>query len=98
MVDARRVVVAATGGVRESVVGVVYELEFAGAFTSFGRVRGDAVRMGFERSSVWILLLATHFYRKGRKGREMGGTVCKHLGSAAVLLSRLFLTLHLRCC
>lgn len=48
MVDARGVVVLAARGFRQSVVGVVYELEFAGSFVAFGGVGGDAVGVRFE--------------------------------------------------
>ena len=47
MVDACGVVVSAAGGLGEGVVGVVYELEFAGSFGAFWRVGGDAVGVGF---------------------------------------------------
>jgi hypothetical protein len=47
VVDPGGVVVAAAGGVRERVVGVVYYLELAGSFRAFWGVGGDAVGMGF---------------------------------------------------
>jgi hypothetical protein len=47
VVDSCSVVVSATGGLREGVVGVVYDLEFAGSFGAFWRVGGDAVGVGF---------------------------------------------------
>ena len=51
MVGSRGVVVAATGGVGEGVVGVIYELEFAGSFGAFWGVGRDAVRMCSESCS-----------------------------------------------
>jgi hypothetical protein len=47
VVDACGVVVSAAGGLREGVVGVVYELEFAGSFGTLWGVGGDAVGVGF---------------------------------------------------
>jgi len=51
MIDACGVVVFATGGVRECIVGVIYDLEFAGSLGTFWRVGGDAVGVGFEGCS-----------------------------------------------
>lgn len=51
MEGAGGVVVFAAGGVGEGVVGVVYELEFAGSFCAFWRVGGNAVGVGFESCS-----------------------------------------------
>ena len=48
MVDARGIVVFATGGVGQGVVGVVYELKFTGSFFSFGGVGCYSIRVGFE--------------------------------------------------
>jgi hypothetical protein len=47
VVDSCGVVVSAAGGLREGVVGVVYELEFAGSFGAFWGVGGDAVGVCF---------------------------------------------------
>lgn len=44
-----RVVVSSSRGVRESVVGVVNELELAGSRGALGRVRGDAVGVRLQR-------------------------------------------------
>ena len=48
MVGTRGIVVAAAGGLREGVVGVIYLLEFLGAGGAFGGVGGDAVGVGFQ--------------------------------------------------
>lgn len=44
---ARGVVVPAARSIREGVVGIVYELEFAGSFGTFWGIGGDAVGVGF---------------------------------------------------
>jgi len=51
MIDACGVVVFAARGVGECIVGVVYDLEFAGSLGTFWRVGGDAVGVGFESCS-----------------------------------------------
>lgn len=52
MVGPRGVVVAAAGGVRQRVVGVVYLLEALCAEGALGAVGGDAVGVVFEGLSV----------------------------------------------
>lgn len=49
---AREVVFSPPGGVGEGVVGVVYELEFAGARGAVGGVGGDAVGVRFEGGAL----------------------------------------------
>ena len=42
------IVIPASAGIRKSVVGVVYELKFAGSCGSFWRIGGDAVWVSFK--------------------------------------------------
>ena len=51
MVDACCIVVAASCGVPECVVGIIYYLEFLGAFGAFWGLGGDAV------GGVFVMLL-----------------------------------------
>lgn len=89
------VVFASPGGVREGEVGVVYELEFAGAGGALGRVGGDAVGVGFEgRAEGYILRL---FRIIGKiMGREQVRTVCRHLGLVGLLRTLESREWHLR--
>lgn len=52
------VVVLAASGVGEGIVGVVYELEFTGAFLSFGGAFWNAVGVSFECCSGVLLAVA----------------------------------------
>ena len=62
MIDSCGVVVPTTGGFGECVVGVVYELEFTGAFCAFGRVCWDAVGVGFECCSGADVLVCVRIW------------------------------------
>lgn len=48
MVGAGGIVFAAAFGVGEGVVGIVYLLEFAGAFSTFRVISGNTIGVGFE--------------------------------------------------
>jgi hypothetical protein len=91
VVGACGVVVLTTGGVREREVGVVYELEFAGSFGAFWGIGWDAVGVGFEGCSGELLVTTS------KEDEEDGGTVYRHLESAALLLWRRLLVLRLYC-
>jgi hypothetical protein len=55
VVDSCGVIVAASRGIGEGIVGIIYELKLAGSFRSFWGVCGDAVRVGFEGCSVRLV-------------------------------------------
>jgi hypothetical protein len=87
MVCARRVIVVATCGIGESVVGIVNDLEFASAICAFGGVGGDTVGVRFEGCSGRMLALDFE--------EEKEHTSCRHLEFAAGLPMKKYLGLHL---